>query len=480
MMKIIKGGDILASGGFGCVFKPALKCKNSTINVDDNTVSKLMTAKHATDEYNQIQAFKTVLEHIPNYKKYFLVDDFSLCQPEELESVDLQLFDKKCKALVKKKFTRTNINQLLDKVLAINMPDGGVDIKGFLKKIREQNKNNQNKNNQNNNNNNNNQNKNNQNKNNQNNNQINTAYTQLNNSLIDMLINGIIPMNKLDLYHCDVKNGNILVKENNGLECRLIDWGLSVHHTNNNGIPHRLYRRPFQYNVPFSVILFNKDFTRRYAEFMVTLDKENKKLDMFYLKEFVTNYIFAWNKIRGIGHLKIINSIIQKLTRHDLTEIKKEKIKKHVMEYNFTYGYIVEYISCILLKFTVDGEFKLLNYFNNVFLKTIDIWGFVMNYLIFLNDFGDYDDLNQSQIEFIDKIKYIVIHYLFESPTEVIDVNKLVKELQELNSIIMQFFVNTNTNLGNGITKSIGKRYKSKKVGQNKTRNKTRNKRSKK
>jgi len=450
-MTMIKGGDILASGGFGCVFKPALKCKNSTKDIGDNTVSKLMTAKHATDEYNQIQAFKKVLEQIPNYKKYFLVDDFSLCQPKELETEDLQFFDKKCKALVKKKFTRRNINKSLDKVLAINMPDGGIDIKRFLKRIREQHKN---KNN---------------------NNQINTAYIHLNNSLIDLLINGIIPMNKLNLYHCDVKNGNILVKENNGLECRLIDWGLSVHHTNTNGIPHRLYRRPFQFNVPFSVILFNKEFTKRYAEFMITLDKENKKLDMIYLKEFVTNYIFAWNKIRGIGHLKIINSIIQKLTRHDLTEIKKEKIKKHVMEYNFTYGYIVDYISSILLKFTVDGEFKLLNYFNNVFLKTIDIWGLVMNYLIFLNDFGDYDELNQSQIEFIDKIKYIVMHYLFESPTEVIDVNQLVKELQSLNTIILQFV--SKTNLGKGITKT----NKSKKVCQNKTRNKrnkTRNKRN--
>lgn len=461
MMKMMKGGDILASGGFGCVFKPALKCKNSIRDVGDKTVSKLMTTKHATDEYNQIQAFKKVLEHIPNYKKYFLIDDFSLCQPEELKSKDLQLFDKKCKALVKRKFTRTNINQSLDKVLAINMPDGGIDIKGFLKRIREQNK--KTNNNQ--------------------NNQINTAYTHLNNSLIDLLINGIIPMNKLNLYHCDVKNGNILVKENNstvtrtpGLECRLIDWGLSVHHTNNNGIPQRLYRRPFQYNVPFSVILFNKEFTKRYAEFMVTLDKENKKLDMIYLKEFVTNYIFAWNKIRGIGHLKIINSIIQKLTRHDLTEIKKEKIKKHVMEYNFTYGYIVDYISSILLKFTVDGEFKLLNYFNNVFLKTIDIWGLVMNYLIFLNDFGDYDELNQSQIKFIDKIKYIVMHYLFESPTKVIDVTQLVKELQELNSIILQF--DLNTNLGKGIIKSIAKRNKSKKMCQNKSKNKTRNKRT--
>ena len=67
------------------------------------------------------------------------------------------------------------------------------------------------------------------------------------------------------------------------------------------------------------------------------------------------------------------------------------------------------------------------------------------------------------------------MHYLFESPTEVIDVNQLVKELQSLNTIILQFV--SKTNLGKGITKT----NKSKKVCQNKTRNKrnkTRNKRN--
>ena len=36
-----KGGNILASGGFGCVFSPPLKCENEK-SQDKNKLSKLM------------------------------------------------------------------------------------------------------------------------------------------------------------------------------------------------------------------------------------------------------------------------------------------------------------------------------------------------------------------------------------------------------------------------------------------------------
>jgi hypothetical protein len=89
------GGNALTSGGFGCFFKPALKCKNTNFDYDPNLVTKLMTKKHALDEYKQIQMFKSILEHIPNYQNYFLVDRFSKCKPAELTNDDLKDFDKK-------------------------------------------------------------------------------------------------------------------------------------------------------------------------------------------------------------------------------------------------------------------------------------------------------------------------------------------------------------------------------------------------
>ena len=48
----IKGGEAIASGGFGCVFSPSLKCKG-TKKRDKNKISKLMTKKHAIQEYKE-------------------------------------------------------------------------------------------------------------------------------------------------------------------------------------------------------------------------------------------------------------------------------------------------------------------------------------------------------------------------------------------------------------------------------------------
>jgi hypothetical protein len=418
--KDVVGGKALTSGGFGCLFKPALKCKNTLnydrIQDDGQLVTKLMTKKHAKDEYKQINNFKTILDHIPNYQNYFLVDGFSICEPAELTNDDLEDFDDNCSALKKKHFKERNINQNLDKILALNMPDGGIDVDDFVFAIDDKAV-------------------------------ISKTYSDLNTSLVDLLVNGIDPMNQANLYHCDVKGSNILVlkeKEKEDLVTRLIDWGLSIYRKDINGqhIPDKLHRRPFQFNVPFSVILFNKKFIEKYDIFL----KRHPKVDYFAIREFVINYIFIWNKIRGAGHLKTINAIVKRLTYDELPAIENSKIKNHVIEYDFTYYYIIEYISKILFKYTVNGKLNLLDYFNKVFLKNIDVWGLTMIYVVFLDHlYENYDEdhdnskLNVYHMQFIDKIKYIIIHFLFENPTEVININKLAAELQSLNGLIAKF-----------------------------------------
>jgi len=410
----IKGGNVLASGGFGCIFKPALKCKNAILEPGLGEVSKLMTKKHADAEYSQIQTFKKILEHIPNYEDYFLVKGFSLCQPSTLSKEDKINFQK-CKALTKKDFTKDNINEpsSLDELAIINMPDGGIDVKKFVSEMENIN--------------------------------LLKSFSELNIALVDLLINGIRPMNALNLYHCDIKGGNILVStlkevEEDTFTTRLIDWGLSVHHKEKTGIPRRLYRRPFQYNVPWSNILFNHVFTEKYNTFLLLCEERNISLDLYSVREFVLDYIFEWNKIRGVGHLKTINSFFKLLIINDLPNIQSVKIKKHVIEYDFTYNYIVDYISQILLHFTKNNEFQLLEYFNTVFIKNIDIWGLVMTYSIIIKHLvkssGDLTQLSKSELMLVNKIKYIMFHYLFEAPLKVIDINKVAEELQSLNNVL--------------------------------------------
>ena len=431
------GGKLIASGGYGCVFSPSLKCENQDfINNNNNNISKLMITKHAQDEYNQINKYKNILKVIPNYTKYFLLNDFVLCKPDKLTKQDLNGYTKKCKPLKKKKITYQNINKSLNKVMIINMPNGGINVKKFIQSYF-----------------------------------VSSNIIKLNNSLIDLLVNGIVPMNKLNVYHCDIKEGNVLVQTNQTtLITRLIDWGLSVSYNDKAKIPLKLYRRPFQYNVPFSSIFFNTDFMTLYYKFL----ENNLNPNYFQIREFVINYIFIWNDIRGSGHLSTINKIIEKLTIKDLTAIKKTKIKEHFIEYDFTYYYIIEYLSKILEKYTNNGSLDIMSYFENVFLKNIDIWGFIMIYIaLYQHLYNTFEDLNEYQIEFITKIKYIIIHFLYENPLEPINVSSLVNELTKLNKIIERD--ESEDNMG-GDKKLTHKKLTHKNNKQNKVRQSKKNK----
>lgn len=401
MKQNIIGGEVIASGGFGCIFMPALKCENEN-RIDTNKISKLMTEKHANDEYKTIQQFKNVLKSIPNYSDYFLLDGFSICKPTKLTREDLKKYNKKCKALTKKNIKAKNVNSSLNKLLALNMPNGGIDIDKFIDRHFDG-----------------------------------ANLIRLNNSLIGLLVNGIIPMNQLRVFHGDIKESNILVQFNDkGLNTRLIDWGLSFVRKGTKGIPKKIYRRPFQYNVPFSSVLFNKELITRYAQFL----SENLDPEYYQIREFVINYIFIWNDIRGQGHLDLINKIFDKLTMNELTDIKKTDIKENIIEYDFTYYYIVEYLTKILKHYTKHGTLDIMTYFNTVFLRNIDVWGFVLTYFAFYEElYKHFDTLNDYQLSFLTRIKQIIIEFLYENPLQPINIDNLVIELTKLNELFSRF-----------------------------------------
>ena len=408
------GGDVLTSGGFGCIFEPTLQCElkeqYKNTNINKKGLSKLMIKKNAESEYRHIVKFKSLLNKIKNYQQYFLLDNFSICKPNKLTKSDLKNF-KKCKALTKRGYTKKNINNSLEDLLVINMPNGGINVEEFIDKYFTKNN-----------------------------------IIHLNNSLIDLLVNGIIPMNKMNIYHCDIKDSNVLVDKM--FNTRLIDWGLSIYYPKNidDSVPHSLYRRPFQFNVPFSVILFNGDFTNLYNIFL----KKNDNPDYFSIREFVINYIFVWNEIRGSGHLDAINSIISKFSENMLVSIEKKKVKKHVIEYQFTYYYIVEYLTKILFKITKNGKVDLFGYFNNIFIKNVDILGFTMIYVAFYEKL--YNSKKAEDYKLItNKIKSIIQTFLFSNPNKLINTTLLVDELTKLNNIIQNIGITNNQSTINTI-----------------------------
>lgn len=390
---MLTGGKAIASGGFGCIFSPELKCNNSSSNMlvtTNDRISKLMINKYAELEYQNILKFKTILQNIPNYSNFFLLNDFTLCQPDKLTNNDLKSYNNKCSALKNKKITKKNINKSLHLIKSLNMPNGGVDIKHYLNKYNS------------------------------------LRMIDVNNSLINLLIHGILPMNKLNVYHADIKSGNILIKhDNNILHSRIIDWGISFYKTD-NAIPANLRKRIFQYNTPFSVIIFNESFIKSYKK----LIHDNAIINPQILREFILNYIFKWTSIRGVGHLNTINTIISKLTASILPNAKSN-VKEMLLKKDFTYYYIIEYIAKILTTFTINNQFMVDDYYNNVFLKNIDIWGFMSIYIYMFEIVYNIPSLKNTPLS--NKLKYIIIHFLFETSCEAINTHILIKNLHELN-----------------------------------------------
>lgn len=417
------GGKVIASGGFGCVFLPSLKCKGSNKR-EKNTVSKLMTIKNAKDEYHEIRNIKDKLKLITNYQDYYLIENYTLCKPAKLSNTDMNNFTT-CSALKKKNITKKNINSSLNQLLALNMPYGGITVETFVTNNKNYNK-----------------------------------LIEINNHLINLLKNGIITMNNKNIYHSDIKSSNILINEipkNKSMNIRLIDWSLTVEYKpfENNKFPDNWKNRPLQFNVPFSIILFTDLFVYKYSDFLKK--KNNKKNNKEGLTNFIKNYLAMWFEERGLGHFKYINKIMYMLFYHDINvkyklssnEITSENdtetsqrynnIKKYV-EDKYTTPYIVNYLVEILLHFTKfksDGSLNLRLYLDNIFIKIIDIWGFIISYApLYELLFENYANLTNNQHLIIKNLKQIFIKYLYEPRIKPINIEDLERDLKEINLFI--------------------------------------------
>ena len=381
------GGSVIESGGFGCIFKPQIKCNPNTmvgdiLEYDKNGISKVMTSKNAITEYNEIKKYIPILKTIPNYKNYFLISQFSLCRPMHITKEDLTNFDKiKCSSLKKRNITKKNINQKLDKLLMINMPYGGIDLDCFyvlnLYDI--------------------------------------TRMITFNTRMLELLDNAILPMNYRGIFHADLKANNILIHSEKGRDLlRIIDWGLSTIYIPSKRvivnpdfyftgdwkyIPDAFRDRPFQFNVPFSSILFSYLFKDYYEIF---LSKYSNQLSIVNIHKFLRIYLSRHLNLMGHGHFTNIKYIFNDIYgTPDFISILSSIGKTHKLKHKYNIGitnihYIINYLTDILLTFTIDGKFDVLGYLNNVYIKNLDIWGFVMSFLPITEQFLQYEIVQKS------------------------------------------------------------------------------------
>ena len=369
----MKGGKPIAEGGYGCVFRPALKCSNEDKRSDG--VSKLMPTQKAMDEFMEIKSLRKKLKNIPNYKSKYMIP-LSLCQPDKLTSEDMTSFTTKCENLSQ---YGKDPNKKIDKYRIINLPDGGKDIQSYTDKDIK----------------------------------TNSDLLELHVKLISFLKNTIIPMNVVNVFHTDVKDNNVMVNSNKQLI--LIDWGLAGSINDKSKIPSFLSNRPLQFNIPFGIVFFNDKSIMGIHKFI----QQNPQYSFDELKTFMKAFYRDTIKVHlGVGHegflTNIFNQYIFEFTRKDFKEA------------------LFEYLATAVKTFTKNKTFDIKSYLFDVYLKNVDIWGFITIYFTFLMK----RTKGAFSPEFYKGLKNLLIDYLLGYPDKPIPVYSLIKDLENLNDLI--------------------------------------------
>ena len=120
-------------------------------------------------------------------------------------------------------------------------------------------------------------------------------------------------------------------------------------------------------------------------------------------------------------------------------------------------------------------------YLDTVFIKIVDIWGFIISYIpIFSALFDNYEKLNETEMELFEYLKQIFIKYLYSPRITPINITELTNELKELNKIFKLTSTSTSTNSRKSSSLKISSTKKSKGVtGQTYLLNSSQKKRSK-
>jgi serine/threonine protein kinase len=393
-----RGGEVIDSGGYGCIFSPQLQCPNA--KKTSGKISKVMLTSNAQDEKNRIDEIFGLLKDIPNLDNYFILQNIDLCQPSKFTQKDLKHFDSTCRALTKKNYTRKNINRHITKVKLLNIPHGGDDLDKVLT----------------------------------NGHASTSLVSTINHLLLQLLLNAILPMNQRLVFHADIKASNIVFNEKTN-KIRIIDWGLSaiIKKLPVYKIPQRFNRSSLQYNMPIGLVLLSTSFSTKFATFLAENVNQTSHQMKTMLLDFVVDYIYycVGEKAGHLEDLKIICGQIYNLDKY-------EKNKTHTsnpffIKFNSIINFLAEHLVHIIRSFvTIDrkGNVSMLKYFNSKFIKDVDVWGFLTIYTSFFYvNQNDPRAFENNQI-FFDQIKLLLKTHLFTHSVEPIDVTKVVKDLR--------------------------------------------------
>jgi serine/threonine protein kinase len=391
----LSGGEAIAAGSFGCVFKPALKCSGEISR--SSGVTKLMIKHYARDEYKEISKILPIIERIPNNENFFVAKGITVCEPSPLAPMDLINFNEKCYNFSREGINKNNVNLKLKKILALNTIDGGVDVSYYIGNIRDFDI---------------------------------TKFNILNEGLLKLLKFGIIPMNGMHLYHLDIKGPNILIGRDNN--CRLIDWGTAQVQVG-DVLPDDMFDKPIHYNLPLGVVIFSRCISSLINSKAIRSYKAGAVGFREYLIRYKNDIIRC---VRNDGHYSYLRDTVYKIY-----------LRKGGQAYFPSFDdFFVENISKIAGIYTSNGTIivRQKDYFNDVFKHNADVWGWLMSYIHLYEN--PPKELNRPtdpifrriHDDFYNKLNYIFGKYIFslEYSTTPYNVGEIIRDLIELSEIV--------------------------------------------
>jgi hypothetical protein len=183
--------------------------------------------------------------------------------------------------------------------------------------------------------------------------------------------------------------------------------------------------------VPFSCILLSSIFRQSCDEFL----KLNPNPTQRELKEFIENYLKT--KRHFSKHLIHIHRTIQVLFKNEYF-LHKESGRSFDIKY--AYEYISNYLFKILEKYIKNGNFHVMEYFKQVYLKNLDVWGFVSIYTYFIDYITNKNrkygikHFKPHQLKLVHKVKDAYM-LLLDSAEKPVDIDSLVQILNELDPL---------------------------------------------
>lgn len=392
-----KGGAAFDKGTYGCVFRPPLHCKQSSKIKSSEYISKFMTKEEADKEIKEMKNIKNLLENDKDNtfinKYYILANEDDVCEIDIKNPVNItdldgaipntgilsKLTPKNSKIDCRDIYTSLkNVKKNNHKYRSLNLIDGGSSLYNYLlHPLTEE------------------------------------EFNKLNEQLIDLLQNGIYTMNKLGIYHCDLKPENLVYKDR---KVRMIDWGFAVIIDSSNKKENlekniKLFKNleVMYYGLPFTNILLLEDIEQDRSFFKELAEESEGESERDICREY---YKKIYSNSTPSSYFPLLNTITPRFLTGSGTTLT---------------DYAIDNLEDVIFSDLTNETF-----FYDVFLPNADIFAFLQIYIkiskAFIDSSPSITNIKQNIINLLNK--YILTSYYANKSYPI---SEIIKDLRQLN-----------------------------------------------